>query len=128
MTTDNDRVWVIRADFSDDAVWNQVREQVSEPQGPDDFLAHVRPITDPEYRDVPLAQLLEHVRSHSESEFCFVVDSHFVQQPQHRVRVIDPGDDGAVSTTTFRAVPSALQLIEDSLSIANMDFDELRRR
>lgn len=48
--------------------------------------------------------LMEHVRSHSESEFCFVVDSHFVQQPQHRVRVIDPGDDGAVSTTTFQAV------------------------
>ena len=105
---------MIRADFSDDAVWNQV----SEPQGPDGFLAHVRFITDPDGARA----------FHSESEFCFVVDSHFVQQPQHRVRVIDPGDDGAVSTTTFRAVPSALQLIEDSLSIANMDFDELRRR
>ena len=122
--TDDDRARMIRTDFSDAAVWDQVCQRVSEPQGPDGFVAFVRYISDPGYRDLSLPALLELLRSRSDYEFCFVVDSHCVEQSHHPILVIDLGDDGAAGTTTFRAVPSAIQSIENNLSIANMDFDE----
>jgi hypothetical protein len=106
---------VVRTDFSDHQTWEAIGATIREPTE-EDFRASVELVDDLGYRGLSKEQLLDLVRI-----FLLIVDDVTVRELEHPILVVDlwrePGRE-------FRAVPSAVQSIENNLSIANMDFAE----
>jgi hypothetical protein len=79
-------------------------------------------LDDAAYRGLTKEQLLNLIPEGDQRPFFFmIVDDVAVRSPGHPILVVDlwrePGRE-------FRAVPAAVQSIENNLSIANMDFAE----
>ena len=115
---------VIRTDFSDDEAWEGICTAVLQ-LTEEGFGAQVEFVDDGAYRDVTKEQLLDLFPEGDQRPFFFMmVDDVTVRSPEHPVLVVDlwrePGRE-------FRAVPAAVQAIENNLSIANMDFFEFAR-
>jgi hypothetical protein len=121
----SDQALVLRTDFSDDAAWRAIRSAIEAPVravgSTIDFFAYVTLVDDPDYRDLDTTQVRDLFGPESNQSFVIVVDRTAMTHPEHPVLVLDLFDP---SSQTFRAVPSAVQAIENNLSIANMDFEE----
>lgn len=109
---------VVRTDFSDDAAWRAVCAAISEPV--EGFLAYVQFVDDPAFSGASVDRLVELGRDIAKS-FLIAADAETMRSAERTLLVLDlmvePG-------RTFRAVPSAIQSVENNLSIANMDFRE----
>lgn len=112
---------VVRTDFSDPAAWRAIAAEIQAPQGEDGFLANVEIVDDPSNHALPLDQLRERVTTLSPCYFAFVADATTISHPEHPLLVIGLRENRGGA---FRAIPSAIQSIENNLSIANMDFEE----
>jgi hypothetical protein len=110
---------VIRTDFSDDAAWTAVCDQIRAPSG--DFMATVDCVSDRAFEGVTPTQVAELVRPDSRHTFLFLVDHDTISDPEHPVVVVDLYDRPGRS---FRVVPSEMWGVENNLSLANMDFEE----
>ena len=112
---------VLRTDSSDQRTWQAVRAAIQAPVGAHGFRASVEFVDDPRHTGLAGAQLLARFRYPDAGSFVIVADHVTMSHPEHPLLVVDlyaePG-------RTFRAVPSAIQAIENNLSIANMDFAE----
>jgi len=111
---------VIRTDYSDQAAWEAVRDEIGRPV--DGFFASVEFVDDVAYDGLTKAQLIELCRgAEAYRSYIMVVDATTLSHPDRPVLVVDiypePGPE-------FRAIPSQIQSIENNLSIANMDFEE----
>ena len=107
---------VIRTDFSDHQAWEAIVEPTEE-----DFCARVEFVDDDVYRSPTVEQLLDLLPNGEARAFFMVVDSIAVHGPDNPILVVGlRGDRGRV----FRAIPAAVQSIENNLSISNMDFAE----
>ena len=129
--TDLPETWsvpVVRADFSDDAAWERIKEKIAEPTE-EGFGADVEFVEDhaltglagaaiaPDYpRDYP------HRYRHP---ILFLVDAAAIASPEHPVLVVNL--NARVDTEPFRAVPRQVQSIQNNLSLANMDYIEFAR-
>ena len=110
---------VIRTDFSDDQAWEAIGAAILQ-LTEEGFGAQVELVDDAAYRGVTKEQLLNLVPEGDQRPFFFmIVDDVTVRSPEHPILVVDlwhePGRE-------FRAVPAAVQAVENNLSIANMDF------
>ena len=109
---------VIRTDFSDDGAWEAICAAILQ-LTEEGFGAQVEFVDDAAYRGVTKEQLLNLVPDSDQRPFFMIVDDVTVRSPEHPVLVVDlwcePGRE-------FRAVPTAVQAIQNNLSIANMDF------
>jgi hypothetical protein len=114
---------VLRTDFSDQAAWEAIRDEIQRPS-PKGFKASVTFIDDRAYEGLPKDRLLAAVPQKYSHRFMFVVDTATVTTPDHPVLVINLR---ARSGTEFRAATSTIHSIENNLSIANMDFNEFAR-
>ena len=118
---DSDSAFVIRTDFSDQGAWSALCAAIAAPVGDYGFLAHVSFVDDAAYRDSTPEQLIDLLRESGTHTFVIVADEMSMSHPEHPLLVIDlwtkPG-------SAFRAVPTAIQAIENNLSISNMDFRE----
>jgi hypothetical protein len=110
---------VLRTDFSDDAVWEQVRAAISAPHG--DFQAHVEFVDDLEYRDLTVDELTHRVAETSTLTEIYVVDVLTIADPEHPVLVVDVCDEPG---RNFRVIPAEMWCVENNLSIANMDWED----
>ena len=121
----SDQALVLRTDFSDDTAWQTVRAAIEapvrEPRATIDFFAYVTFIDDPSYRELDTAQIPSLFGPESNQSFVIVVDRTTIAHPDHPVLILDLFDPAG---RTFRALPTAVQAIENNLSIANMDFEE----
>ena len=112
---------VLRTDFSNQAAWEEICAELQKPAGPMNFYAYVHFLDDAEFADLTKDQLLQRIPQDYNHSFIMVVDRAAIAQPEHPLQVIElfwrPGKE-------FRAIPSAIQEIENNLSIANMDFEE----
>ena len=116
---------VLRADFTDAAAWDGIREKIAEPTA-EGFRAYVDFV-----EDQSLAGLLEaaivasfprtypHDYRHP---ILFVVDAVAVTTPEHPVLVLTL--DAGVDALAFRALPRQVQSIQNNLSLSNMDYIE----
>jgi hypothetical protein len=130
--------WVIRTDFSNDDYWTTVRDLIAAPQkdAGREFFAYVRYVNDDKYRDKETRDLVLSLPDGYPGMFCFVVDRQCIENPEHPVLVVGfyPSDNKSFSrkpratpvgdVSTFRALPSQIQSIQNNLSIANMGFEE----
>ncbi|MEV4660650.1 hypothetical protein AB0J85_01755 [Micromonospora echinofusca] len=125
---DTHRVPVIRADFSDDALWDQLRKDISKDTGTG-FRANVEFVEDPRLAGLDVPALVRafppaypHAYNHP---VVFVVDAVTVSSPDHPVLVI--GLNRRDAAEPFRVVPEELHSIETNLSISNVDFRDFAR-
>lgn len=124
---------VIRTDFSDDDTWSAIgtalqqpveyhalralREATGRPEMT--FRAYVELLDDPAYDGLTADQLLDLVPENYEHSFLLIADHVTISGPEHTLLVVDVADEPGRG---FRALPIAVQSIENNLSIANMDF------
>lgn len=119
---DSEQALVLRTDFSDPDTWHSIRDAVSTPVGVLGFQAQVRFVDDPDYEGVTREQIPGLFRPGSEPAFIVVADRFAMTHPERALLVIDLFEESPIQE--FRAVPSAIQSIENNLSIGNMDFEE----
>jgi hypothetical protein len=111
---------VVRTDFSDQRTWEAIGAAITEPTE-EDFRATVEFVDDDAYRGLTPEQLLDLLPDGDTRAFLMVVDDVTVHESDHPVLVVDLRHDRG---RRFRAVPAAVQSIENNLSISNMDFAE----
>ncbi len=111
---------VLRTDFSDQAAWEAICDEIQRPS-PKGFKAAVTFIDDRAYEGLPKDRLLAAVPENYSHRFMFVVDTATVTTQDHPVLVINLRTH---SGNEFRAVTSVIHSIENNLSISNMDFKE----
>ena len=110
---------MVRADFEDDDAWHEIERIARSPVGPDGFLAYLEFLDDRSYEGVGAAELVALADSRYSHSFIVLADARSMRHHDRPVLVIDLRTDRGRS---FRAVPSALQSVENNLSIANLDF------
>ncbi|MDM8005703.1 MAG: hypothetical protein QUV05_06075 [Phycisphaerae bacterium] len=110
---------VVRSDFSDDAAWRSLCGEMRVPIG--DFRACVDFVDRREFAGVTVEQLVSLAAHHENITFVFVADHVTFTDPARPLLVVDLLEEPG---RTFRAVPRAVQAVENNLSIANMDFHE----
>ena len=113
---------VLRTDFSDDDTWEAIRDEVGMPVGVLGFRANVRFVDDRAYDSVPTEEVPGLFRAGSSHSFVIIADRVTMTHPDHALLVLDLLEESTGGE--FRAVPSAVQSIENNLSIGNMDFDD----
>lgn len=115
----------MRADFTDDAAWDGIREKIAEPTA-EGFRAYVDFVEDRSLAGLPEAAIVaSYPRAYPQDyrhPVVFVVDAVAVTTPEHPVLVL-PLDAG-VDARSFRALPRQVQSIQNNLSLANMDYIE----
>ena len=112
---------VIRTDFDNQHAWETICELIRMPVHDEgqDLFAYVELVDDPVFRDLTVEELIACVPEHFPHTFLFVVDKAATQAPEFPIQVVDLDHERG---RTFRAIPSQIQVIENNLSIANMDF------
>ena len=112
----SDMALVIRTDFSDDAAWNAVVAAIRQPV--EGFFAYVEFVDDRAFKDLTVEQLVR-LRDDLSMSYAIVADAVTMSAADHPLLIVDLISELG---RTFRAVPSAIQSIENNLSITNMDF------
>ena len=110
---------VIRADFSSDAAWAEVREAIRRPSPTDGFVAYVQFLDDRAFDGLSKGDVVRLARPAYGHGFVFIVDRHTIEQADHAVLVVQIDDE-----REFRVIPSEMWSVENNLSIANIDWDE----
>jgi len=119
---------VVRADFSNDQMWQQLPAEIHR-LTPEGFGADVEFVEEPALSGLgEVAIVAGYVRSYPHDyrhPVLFVVDQVTVASPEHPLLVINL--NARVDSGPFRALPSQVQGIENNLSLANMDYVEFAR-
>ncbi|CAE7254396.1 unnamed protein product [Symbiodinium natans] len=136
--------WVVRTHFSEsDKRWQILQDELVAPQGEDQFRAYVRFQNDESaFSGLRPIEVVNALPDNYPQLYVFVADEDTLTTKESTVLVIsfEPGDAAeagegqdakpkpkdvkAEDLRSFRAVPSAVQCVENNLSIANMDFDD----
>ena len=110
---------VIRTDYSCQPKWIELRALIEAPIG--GFRAYVEFIDDPEWDGLDEVDLIERLPEDFTSTFMIVADGETFSDPEMPLLIVDLREELG---RTFRAIPIAIQSIENNLSISNMDFEE----
>lgn len=113
---------LLRTAFSDEAAWEALCKAVQEPVG--DFRAQVECFSDPDFDDLPVAQLLSRLPAEYEHTFLFMADRMALTHAQHPVLAVDLSTQPG---RTFRVIPAQMWSVENNLSSANRKFVEFAR-
>lgn len=118
----------MRADFTDDVVWEHVKEKIAEPTE-EGFGADVDFVEEQALAGLNEAAITAGYPRAYPHEYrhpvLFVVDAVAVSVPEHPVLVVNLNAGADVGP--FRAPPRQVQSIQNNLSLANMDYIEFAR-
>jgi hypothetical protein len=112
---------VLRTDFSDEVIWEQVCKEIQMPQTLDSFRASVECISHKECSHIGLDNIRSILPRETQREFVFLVDSVAISQSDHPILCVDITSDPA---RTFRVIPSEVWSVENNLRLGNMVFSE----
>ena len=110
---------VLRTDFSNEVAWADTWRAIESPSS--GFKAYVEFVSDSEFENATVDELVYANASSNYRSYMFVVDSVTLTNPEQPVLVIDLVDEPG---RTFRVIPSEMWGVENNLSIANLDFAE----
>jgi hypothetical protein len=110
---------VIRADFSDDAAWQNVWESITAPVGT--YKANLIPVENREYDGLTPERLLTIMPKDSRHTFMFIVDRTTLVGPEHPVLVVDVAEQPG---RTFKVIPREMWSVQNNLKLANMDWED----
>jgi hypothetical protein len=112
---------VVRTDFSANGAWDTLRAALYSPSR-DGFLANVALVDDQRYEGLTLDQALDLIPAEYQHPLLVLVDSVAVASTELPLLVVDlRGERGRC----VRVVAAELWGIENNLSGANMDFEEV---
>ena len=112
---------ILRTDFSNQAVWEEIRQEIQKPVTAFQFLAYVEFLDDNEYADITKNQLLQLIPRDYNHSFIIVADQITILHPDRPLLILDLYER---SGKEFRAIPSQIQSVENNLSIANLDLED----
>ena len=115
---------VIRTGFNNQQAWKKICKLISAPvpsPAGEPFYAYVEFLDDKDFGGLSTEELLACVPGDYKHSFLCVVDSATIAHPEFPILVVQLR---GVRGRSFRAIPGAIQSIENNLSIANMDFFE----
>ena len=119
---------VVRADFSNDQIWQQIQAEISRPTA-EGFGADVEFVEEPALGGLGEEAIVAgYVRSYPHTyrhPVLFVMDQVTVATPEHPLLVINL--NARVDSGPFRALPTQVQSIENNLSLANVDYVDFAR-
>ena len=113
---DSDLALIIRTDYSNQAAFDEIKNAIAQPV--DGFEAYVAYADDAAYNGMKTEDVID-LYGRANQSIAMVVDSRTISDPEHPLLIIDMFDD---AHRDFRAIPMAIQSVENNLSIANMDF------
>jgi hypothetical protein len=117
---------VVRTDYSNPAVWEQVRDEIVS-LTEEGFGANVEFVEDTAFDGVDEQAIVAGAPGRYPHSYrhpvVFLADARTITAADRPLLVVDLSDRGAPS---FRATPRAVQSIENNLSIANMDYADFR--
>ena len=132
--------WVIRTGKFADSYWKNICSQISQLQTVNLFLAYVQFVDDRRYLGKSVGELVRMLPDEYPNAFCFVVDDSTFTSAEDAIAVVsflpDWNDEldgfdwkphGQIDDNQirqFRALPSAIQRIQNNLSLANMGFED----
>ena len=108
-----ERPVVLRTDFSDDAAWRKIVQELA--------LSTVDAVDDAANAAVNEENVRASLASYAHA-FIILADAPAMRRPGHPLLVVDLSADDEPS---FRAIPRAIQVIESNLALGSMDFAEL---
>jgi hypothetical protein len=111
---------LVRTDYSDHQAWERLRDDILA-ETEDGFRACVEVIDEPAFDGLSPETIRSAARNGYQYGFIIIADRVSVTSQDRSVLVIDLFDQPG---RTFRAVPAAIQAIENNLSIANLSFFE----
>jgi hypothetical protein len=109
---------LVRTDFTSDDAWQQVSTGAQK-ENEDGFRAYIEPISDTAFDGLSW----EEVKAANDDPLAcvvFIVDSTTITAADHPILVVDLGEDHP----PFRCIPSWLHSVENTLGIANMDWED----
>lgn len=119
---------MVRADFSDDRVWQWIVEEISTSTD-EGFGADVEFVEDRALAGLDeLAIAAECPRVYPRQyrhPVMFVVDAVAIEAPEHVLLVVNL--NAGVDAGPFRTLPRLVQAIQNNLSLANMDYVDFGR-
>jgi len=119
---------VVRANFSNDDVWERVKQEIAEPTV-EGFGADVEFVEDRALDGLGEAAIAARYPRAYPHEYrhpiLFVVDVLAISRPEHSILVVNL--NAGVGVGPFRTLPDQVQSIQNNLSLANMDYLEYAR-
>jgi hypothetical protein len=115
-----DNALVVRTDFSSQQSWPAVREQMLA-ESDEGFRAYVKIVDHVDFDGAEPDQVLAAIGDDYGYSFVIIADRATMIDAEHPLLVVDLRNEPGRS---FRALPGAVQSVENNLSIANMDFFE----
>ncbi|MDP3928412.1 MAG: hypothetical protein Q8R57_05280 [Bacteroidota bacterium] len=112
---------LIRTDFSDENIWKEVLKTITTPSKDYGFVSYVTPINDIENQFKTPEHLIANLPKDYKFSFLILFDSLTVIHKDNILLCVDLSDKQHKS---FRVKPCDLWMIENNLSVANMDFEE----
>jgi hypothetical protein len=112
---------LIRTDFTDENIWKKVLSEITTPSKDFGFVSFVTPINDIENQLKTPDQLITNLPKDYKFSFFILFDSVSVKHKDNIILCVDLSEK---SHRSFRLKPSDLWMVENNLSIANMDFEE----
>jgi hypothetical protein len=113
-----ERTPLIRTDFSDDSAWKRIVEAVSKPS-PDGFLANLNHVNDRQYDNADPDTLAEQADATTDFALLVIADGRSMSELEMPLLLCAIPRGGQ-----FRCIPSEIWGVENSVSLANMDFGE----
>lgn len=129
---------IIRTAFGDEAAWQAVVADLTQPWGDEgEYDAHVHLVDNPAWAGATPGDVVAAVRTDEDLSVVFLADSVTMQCAQRGLLALavydededlDPTHDqeliGAPPPREFRTAPAGVHTVHANLSIANMDFED----
>ncbi|WP_460061416.1 DUF6924 domain-containing protein [Streptomyces sp. YKOK-I1] len=126
---------VVRTDYLDDQVWQDVAAALTEPWGDRQYEADVHFIDDPAWSGATVDEVLTAVRGDDNLAVVFLADRTTMQAKSHpllavttltREECVDEEDYEQLTEfgRDFRIIPASLHEVHANLSIGNLGFEE----
>lgn len=110
---------LIRTDFSNTKVWENIKSLVENPVEP--FIFKMSILDDQNYEGVTVEELLAALPESRTYNMMVIADPASMTLAENPLLVVDLNDKSGL---TFRALPGEIAAIENNLSICNLDFKD----
>ncbi|MFE2039175.1 DUF6924 domain-containing protein [Streptomyces scopuliridis] len=129
---------VIRTDYNDDAAWQALVAEATQPWGSDgEFEAHVHLVDDPAWAGATPDAVLTAARRDEKLSVLFIADRTTMRSAHRALLALTTSDEGedldpmygqefidSPAPREFRTTPAAAHDVHANLSIANLDFED----
>ena len=114
-----DNALVVRTDFGNDKEWENICEEIMNPEN--EFEAFVEFVENKDFEELSTDQLPSYDFGNSDHSFIFLVDKITFLNPEHPILCVDLLDEFGKS---FRITPASLWIASSCLSAGNKSFWE----